>query len=276
MLIKIMGIKDLEKFLPVVLINKNYVITSLNDTGKMMLGDVVGKKCYQVLYNLEKPCQEYEIKCPISTGEENIDTVTLDFEIYLRAYGRLPVGGIFWESMINMTNVNLLRSGVFDTQTDLYSRSFLKGVLEKFLFMWQRYRDVFSILIVDVNNLKRINEEFGHLTGDEALKKIGQCIRLYLRKSDFGIRYESDSFVVILPKTRLDKAVNVAQRIHECVASIPFVSPLSITTGITEVREEDKKPEDILKRAEQALAYAREKKESMAVARSPEEFATVD
>ena len=276
MVIKIMGIKDLEKFLPVVLINKNYIITSLNDTGKMMLGDVVGKKCFQVLYNLDKPCQEYEIKCPIVSGEENIDTVTLDFEIYLRAYGRLPVGGIFWESMINMTNVNLLRSGVFDSQTELYSRSFLKGVLEKFLFMWQRYRDVFSLLIVDVDNLRRINEEYGHLTGDEALKKIGQCIKLYLRKSDFGIRYEGDSFIVLLPKTRLDKAVNVAQRISECVESIPFVSNLRVTIGVTEVKEEDKRPEDIISRALQALKFAGERKEKIGVARSSEEFATVD
>jgi diguanylate cyclase (GGDEF)-like protein len=272
-----MGVKDLEKFLPVVLINKNYVITSLNETGKMMLGDVVGKKCFQVLYNLDKPCQEYEIKCPIVTGEENIDTVTLDFEIYLRAYGRLPVGGIFWESMINMTNVNILRSGVFDSLTDLYSRSFLTGVLEKFLFMWQRYRDVFSVLFIDIDNLKRVNDEFGHLSGDEALKKIGQCIKLYLRKSDFGIRYGGDEFLVLLPKTRLDKAVFVAQRIHQCVESIPFVTELSISVGVTEVREEDKKPEDIIKRADQALYYAKEKRKgSIAVARSGEEFYLVD
>ncbi len=272
-----MGVKDLEKFLPVVLINKNYVITSLNETGKMMLGDVVGKKCFQVLYNLDKPCQEYDIKCPLVSGEENIDTVTLDFEIYLRAYGRLPVGGIFWESMINMTNVNILRSGVFDRLTDLYSRSFLTGVLEKFLFMWQRYRDVFSVVMTDVDGLKRINQEFGHLSGDEALKKIGQCVKLYLRKSDFAIRYGGDEFLVLLPKTRLDKTVFVAQRIHECVKSVPFVSKLSVTIGVTEVREEDKKPEDIIKRADQALSFAKEKiRGGIAVARTGEDFYTVD
>ncbi len=255
-----MGIKDLEKFLPVVLINKNYVITSLNETGRMMLGDVVGKKCYEVLYNLEKPCKEYNIKCPIASPEENIDTVTLDFELYLRAYGKLPLGGIFWESVINVTNLNQIRSGVFDATTGLYSKNFLSGVMEKFFFMWQRYRDVFSVLYIDMDHLSTINENFGRLSGDEALKKAGQCIKLYLRKSDFGFRYESDEFVVLLPKTRMELAIKVAMRITESVRAMPFLTPISVHVGVAEVTDEDRSSDMIIERSQKALMYAKEKK----------------
>ena len=272
-----MSVEDLDKFLPVVLINKNYIITSLNETGKMMLGDVVGKKCYQVLYNLEKPCPEYNINCPIASGEENVDTVTLDFEVYLRAYGKLPVGGIYWESMINITNLSVIRSGVFDTLTELYSRSFLTGLMEKFLYMWQRYREVFSVLFLDIDNLKRINDEFGHLSGDEALKKVGQCIKLYLRRSDFGIRYGGDEFLVLLPKTRKENAVHVAKRIHECITTVPFMVKLSVTIGVAEIMEEDRSMDDVIGRVDKALYYAKNKRRgSIAVAKGKEEFYLVE
>ncbi len=272
-----MSVEELEKFLPVVLINKNYVVTSLNETGKMMLGDVVGKKCYQVLYNLEKPCQEYNINCPIASGEENVDTVTLDFEVYLRAYGKIPVGGIYWESMVNITSLSVVRSGIFDTLTELYSRSFLSGLMEKFLHLWQRYREIFSVLFLDIDDLKKINDEFGHLSGDEALKKVSQCVRLYLRRSDFGVRYGGDEFLILLPKTRKENAVHVAKRISECITTVPFVTKLSVTIGIAEVNEEDRTPEDVLGRADGALHYAKRKgRGSIAVAKGKEEFYLVE
>ena len=272
-----MGVEDLEKFLPVVLINKNYVITSLNETGKTMLGDVVGKKCFHVLYNLEKPCTEYNINCPINSGEEGVDTVTLDFEVYLRAYGKLPLGGIYWESMINITNISVIRSGVFDTLTELYSRSFLTGLMDKFIYMWHRYREIFSVLFLDIDNLKRVNDEFGHLSGDEALKKVGQCIKLYLRRSDFGVRYGGDEFLIVLPKTRKENAVYVAKRIHDCVNSIPFIVKLSVTIGVAEIREEDRSVEDLLRRVDRALYYAKtNRRGSIAVAKGGDEFYIVD
>jgi len=271
-----MGVEDLEKFLPVVLINRNYVITSMNDTGKMMLGDVVGKKCFQVLYNLEKPCPEYNISCPIVSGEENVDTVTLDFEVYLRTYGKLPVGGIYWESVINITNLSIIRSGVFDALTGLYSRSFLSGLLEKLFYLWKRYGEIFSMLFIDLDNLKQINDEFGHLTGDEALKKVGQCIKLYLRKADVAVRYGGDEFLIVLPKTRVDDAVIVAKRIHECIRNIPFVSKLSATIGVIEVSEEDRDAESMIARVDKVMYFAKENRKGSIAAQKGKETSLVE
>ncbi len=90
--------------------------------------------------------------------------------------------------MINITNLSIIRSGVFDALTGLYNRSFLSGVPEKFFYMWKRYRRDLLHPVVDIDNLKKINDEYGHLSGDEALKKIGQCIKLYLRKADIGVQ----------------------------------------------------------------------------------------
>ncbi len=272
-----MSLEDLEKFLPVVIINSNYVITSLNETGKAMLGDVVGRKCFQALYNLEKPCPEYNIKCPIVSKEEGVDTITLDFEVYLRSYGKLPVGGVYWESLINITNLTMIRSGIFDTLTELYNRRFLSGVFEKLMYLWHRHGETFSILFLDLDNMKRINDEYGHLSGDEALKKVGQCIKLHLRRSDIGVRYGGDEFLILLPKTDMDNAVKVAKRIRECIRSIPFVMSISATIAVSEVRKEDRMPEDLIERADKALYFAKNKKMgSIAVAKENDTFEIVE
>jgi len=252
-----MSVEDLGKFLPVILINKQYIITSVNETAKTMLGDVVGKRCYQVLYNLDKPCPEFDIKCPIVTGEEDIDTVTLDFEVYLRSFGKLPVGGMYWESVVNITNLSVIRSGVFDPLTGLYSRSFVKGMVEKLFYMWKRYGEVFSLLYIDLDDLRRINKEFGNLTGDEAIKKVGQCAKLYSRKADVSVRYGNDEFLVILPKTKREESLIVAKRILRCVKELPFVTRLSVTIGLTQVSEGDRKVEDIYERVSEAMLYAK-------------------
>ncbi|HIC97460.1 MAG TPA: GGDEF domain-containing protein [Aquificaceae bacterium] len=252
-----MGVDELGKFLPVVLISRNYIITSLNDTAKTMLGDVVGKRCYQVLYNLSKPCTEHGIKCPVSSGEEDIDTVTLDFEVYLRAYGKLPVGGIYWESVVNITNLSVIRSGVFDALTGLHSRNFSLEMIEKFLRMRERYGESFSLMLIDIRGLGKINEEYGTLSGDEALRKVAQCIRLYLRKADIGTRYEGGKFLVVLPKTKKEEASGVAGRICECVKSIPFVRKLSVSIGVVESSKEGEEAMDLIERAERALSLAK-------------------
>jgi diguanylate cyclase (GGDEF)-like protein len=234
-----------------------------------MLGDVVGKKCYQVFYNLEKPCPEYNIKCPIVSNEEEVDTVTLDFEVYLRAYGKLPVGGIYWESVINITNLTVIRSGVFDPLTGLYSRGFMSGILEKLFYMWKRYGEIFSLIFLDIDNLKQINDEYGHLTGDKAINKIGQCVKLYLRKADVAIRYGGDEFLIILPKTRKSEALVVAKRIHKCIEELPFVTELSTTIGVVEVSDEDKDVEHLLERVDKVLYFAKkERKGSIAVGKN--------
>ncbi len=271
-----MGVKDLEKFLPVILINKNYVITSVNDTAKTMLGDVVGKKCYQVLYNLNKPCSEFNIKCPLMKDEEGVDTITLDFEVYLRAYGKLPLGGMYWESVINITNLSVIRSGVFDPLTGLYSRGFVTGIMEKLFYMWKRYGEIFSILYMDIDNLKQINDEYGHLTGDEAIKKIGQCTKLYLRKADVAVRYGGDEFLIILPKTKKEEALIVARRVNKCIKELPFVTELSTTTGLVDITKNDKDIDSLLERASKALYFAKKKsKGSIAVDKNNGEFEIV-
>jgi len=254
-----MSVEELGKFLPVVLINKQYTITSLNETAKTMLGDVVGKKCYQALYDLEKPCSEFDIKCPILTKEEEISTLTLNFEVYLRAYGKLPVGGLYWESLINITNIPMLRAGTIDMLTGLHTKSFMMGFLRKLIHMAKRYDETFSVLAIEIIDLTKISEEFGSLSADEAVKKVADCLKRFLRKSDVGIRFGSSELLAILPKTKKEEALKVASRIRGAIESTPFITRLSVSMGVVEGSKDEKDPEELI---EKALEFAKKSKKS--------------
>ncbi len=254
-----MSIEELGKFLPVVLINRNYIITSINESARSMLGDAVGKKCYQVLYGLEKPCPEFNIKCPVASQEEGIDTVHLGFEVYLRSFGRLPFGGISWESPINITSLSVIRASVYDPLTGLYSPSFIKGMLEKLFYMWKRYGEIFSLLLIDIDDMGKINKEFGHLTGDEAIKKVGQSIKLCSRKADIVVRLKEDKFIVVLPKTDKEDAIVVARRIQKSVQELPFVSKLSVSIALVDVSREERGVDALMEKANRIMKYLKER-----------------
>lgn len=121
-----------------------------------------------------------------------------------------------------------------------------------------RYDHALSLLIIDIDHFKDYNDKFGHLEGDQVLMRIGQVIKLLLRKMDSAYRYGGEEFTVILPETEIEEAGVVAQRIRRAVKEIIF-SPqphvetsISISIGFTEYRP----PEDItifVQRADKAL-----------------------
>ena len=109
-----------------------------------------------------------------------------------------------------------------DSLTGLFNRrAFEKKIQEEF-DRSLRYHNPFSLLILDVDNFKTINDTYGHHGGDAALVKISETLRDKTRKSDFPSRYGGEEFVLILPETDLDNAVQVAGKIHEAIRTHTF------------------------------------------------------
>jgi diguanylate cyclase (GGDEF)-like protein len=78
-----------------------------------------------------------------------------------------------------------------------------------------RYDKPFSIMMLDVDNFKRINDEFGHLAGDAVLVDVGKALNAFIRNVDIAGRYGGDEFCIILPETGLEEAVITANRLLE-------------------------------------------------------------
>ncbi len=126
---------------------------------------------------------------------------------------------------------------------------------------WRRYGHPFSVLIVDVDRFKAVNDQYGHLAGDKVLRLVAQSLQKAVRETDFMARYGGEEFVVLLPQTALDAALVVAEKLRAEVAASPFHfagSPVPITcsVGVSELRPQDDW-EALIERADQALLRAK-------------------
>ncbi len=144
-----------------------------------------------------------------------------------------------------------------DYLTGLFLRRYMDRVIEDALYNFKRYSTVFSIIMLDLDDFKKINDIYGHAAGDVVLKDFALMLKRITRHTDSCIRYGGDEFVVVLPETDLKSAEAVAKKIQSSLNSIVFKKgnvefKCSVSIGITKVRENDTL-ESILERVDEAL-----------------------
>ena len=122
-----------------------------------------------------------------------------------------------------------------DSLTGLFNRrAFEKKIHEEFERS-KRYHNPLSLLILDIDNFKTINDTYGHHGGDAALVKISETFREKTRQSDFPSRYGGEEFVLVLPETDQENALQVASKIHDAIRSSAFgttARPFKLTVSI--------------------------------------------
>jgi len=119
-----------------------------------------------------------------------------------------------------------------DELTGLFNRRSLDEVMASEISRRSRYGGVFSLIIIDLDNFKTFNDNYGHLAGDNLLKEGGSSIRNPIRGADQAFRYGGDEFAVLLPNTSIDAANRVAERIRKQVASKGIASNIQITASL--------------------------------------------
>ncbi|MHC4239835.1 MAG: sensor domain-containing diguanylate cyclase [Planctomycetota bacterium] len=149
-----------------------------------------------------------------------------------------------------------------DGLTGLANHKRLYEILEKELWRSRRYGGQISMIMVDVDNLKKINDTYGHRAGDKVIKMTSNKIKECIRQIDTAARYGGDEFAVILPNTSLVDATIVAERMVEAVANSKVSwqkeeIPLSISVGLGQY-DADTSPEDITSRSDEALYSAKQ------------------
>jgi diguanylate cyclase (GGDEF)-like protein len=154
------------------------------------------------------------------------------------------------------------RQATTDGLTGLANHKTFYEILEKELWRSRRYGGQISLIMVDVDNLKKINDAYGHRAGDKVIREISRKIRECIRQIDTAARYGGDEFAVILPNTSLNDATVVAERMVEAVAHSPTTWKkeqivLSISVGLGQY-DADTNPEDITSRSDQALYIAKQ------------------
>jgi diguanylate cyclase (GGDEF)-like protein len=122
-----------------------------------------------------------------------------------------------------------------DSLTGLFNRRAFENKINEEFERSKRYHNPLSVLLLDIDNFKTINDTYGHHGGDAALVRISETFREKTRQSDFPSRYGGEEFVLILPETDQDSALQVAGKIHDSIRESSFgttARPFSLTVSI--------------------------------------------
>ncbi len=121
-----------------------------------------------------------------------------------------------------------------DPLTGIFNRRFLHFYLQKELQRNKRDKTVMSLLFIDIDNFKKLNDTHGHVAGDEIIKEIAESASASIRSADALFRYGGDEFIVLLPKTDNQAAETIKQRIFGTIKKRNFRIPYSVTIGCFE------------------------------------------
>ncbi len=151
-----------------------------------------------------------------------------------------------------------------DELTGLYNMRGFSIIADRLFAQVARYNRVASMLMIDSDNLKDVNDRHGHEAGNRLLKQVAMRIENELRHTDVLARYGGDEFVVLLPETAADRADEVAQRILQAVASAPLEFEgrhiqTSVSIGIACYPEDGRSIDAIQARADRAMYLAKER-----------------
>ncbi|MBI3404624.1 MAG: sensor domain-containing diguanylate cyclase, partial [Acidobacteria bacterium] len=122
---------------------------------------------------------------------------------------------------------------ITDDCTSLYNARHLNFMLETEIYRSQRYGYEFSLIFIDLDHFKQINDTHGHLMGSKILSEIGAMIKGHCRLIDFAFRYGGDEFVVLLPQTAKDHAYIVARRLHRLIRETVWLKDDGLNIHIT-------------------------------------------
>ncbi len=151
------------------------------------------------------------------------------------------------------------RLAAVDGLTGLFNRRFLDIYLSKELNRARRHGEIFSVLFVDLDDFKQINDQHGHGVGDQVLAAVAREIQALLRQEDFAARYGGEEFLVVLPHTGEEGAARFAERLTERLAVVELPRDLSVTYsgGIAAYPVHGSTARDLLHLADAALYQAK-------------------
>jgi diguanylate cyclase (GGDEF)-like protein/PAS domain S-box-containing protein len=232
-----------------------------------MFGHLVGKFCSEKPGTSDGRCGE----CPLekSFRDGKIHKVemsmtagdgTMHYELTsspIRSSAGNIIGGI--EVAHDITERKLMEEGLRtfaerDFLTGLFNRRMLFNFLDIELQRAKRYGRPVSLLMIDIDEFKRVNDRFGHDTGDRVLKAMAKIIGSTIRESDVFARYGGEEFVILSPETSLSGAKILAEKIRETLESHSFdeAGTVTLSIGVTSYHDSDT-ADTLIKRADDAL-----------------------
>jgi diguanylate cyclase (GGDEF)-like protein len=198
--------------------------------------------------------------------------------IQIGAVGYLPKSGLSAVKLLNAVECALIkwrelkliraneeqlaRMANIDHLTGLYNRRAALSRLDELFKQARRYVEKLSVIMLDIDHFKMINDRYGHLTGDETLEKIAVLLQNRIRDADTVGRYGGEEFLIILPKADIPSAMRMAERIRKTIAAAKIrdrqgnVFSITVSQGLAGYKPGDD-TYSIVSRADNALYWAK-------------------
>jgi diguanylate cyclase (GGDEF)-like protein len=206
--------------------------------------------------------EEYSYESVINKGASDLIFKPIHFEELV-----LRIKRVLRERQLSQGQIEMMRKlkklAITDGLTKLFNSRHFYNQLELEVDRSNRYAHALALLLLDIDNFKKYNDTYGHLEGDKVLVRLGQAIHTCLRSMDSAYRYGGEEFTVILPETKGEEALAVAERIRTVVENENFSprsdtkAPITISLGVTEFYPKEK-IETFVKRADEAMYLSKD------------------
>lgn len=155
----------------------------------------------------------------------------------------------------------LVKFATVDELSGLYNRRAFNDRLREYIESARRYKQICSIITIDIDQFKQVNDQHGHQAGDLAIKCVGEALINVCRNTDFCFRIGGDEFVILMPHTKPSSALQFAERCRQDIAAAEITSPeatASITVSIGIALLDENTLETALQKADQAMYKAKQ------------------
>ncbi len=163
------------------------------------------------------------------------------------------------QAAVAINKAQLWDMAVTDSLTGLYVRRYFMVKLQEELLRAERYNNILSIVMADLDRFKNINDTYGHDAGDRVLKAIGKFLQQNIRDVDVVARYGGEEFVIMIPEAAQDAAYILSERIRKQLAELKLenMPPITISLGIATFPSDGRELEDLIKKADSAMYAAK-------------------
>lgn len=149
-----------------------------------------------------------------------------------------------------------------DSLTGIYNRRYFDEILQHEYLRAKRYSLPLSLIMIDIDFFKSINDTFGHLVGDHVLKELAKIIKNSIRQVDIVARFGGEEFAVILPNTRLEEAANIAERLRSIIENTEIrincqKIRVTISGGVSSLKKDASSKDVLIDQADRALLKAK-------------------
>lgn len=217
---------------------------------QFLLGKNAGHSCHYILQTRE----DYLGELSFYRKNERFQQEELDLIEQL-------IGSLVYPLRNGIRYQDAIRSALTDSLTGAGNRICLDNVLAREFDLAARYQQPLSVLMIDIDYFKKVNDSFGHAAGDKVLKTVAETLQATSRCADMTFRYGGEEFVLILNKTDLPGARIIAERLRSTIAGLSCIYdnneiPITISVGIAALNTGENR-DQFLNRADRALYQAK-------------------